>query len=126
MSSSAFGGLKRLTVTAGDTHSNYITFREMQDAYIVGLFGLSTQDSKTLTIEVSRDLLSLPGDVPTNWYTLQDGATLANIPVPGVGKAAFYAQLAGVSAFRIAINSTSAGDITIEASKSSYAPSIVG
>jgi len=120
--STNFGGLKLLTVEAGQTKSNFISHREMQDAYAVGLLGLSSQDSKTLTIEVSKDLLSSPDDEPTNWFTLQDGETLVDVAVPAQGKAAAYPQLSVFSAFRIAINSSSSGDITVQACKSHYAP----
>lgn len=67
---------------------------------LLGIAGVDDQQSKTFTLEVSAD--------GTTFYTLQAGATLADMPVPAQGKAVTYTEPLAWPYFRIRASANAA------------------
>lgn len=119
--STAIARLGLLTITDGSDVSNIIPGHGgVEDAYIVGLAGKTSQQSKTFTLQVTYD--TVPDGTNGAWYTLQDGVTLADLPVPAVNKSTSYPQLAACTGFRMKSSAAASGaDISWEVLKQFYA-----
>jgi hypothetical protein len=71
------------------------------DAAMIGIISPASVQALTSTFEVSVD--------GTTFVTLQAGATLANIPVPAVSKAATYVELITWPYWRIKMSGNASG-----------------
>lgn len=111
MSVSFAGRLPNAVIPIGDSvsqtfDSNYT----YGDGALIGLAGVDSQQALTLTIQVSNDA--------STWFTLQDGAPLANLPVPAINNAATYIEMLAFQYFRIKSSANASGAvITIAVSR---------
>lgn len=111
MSVSFADKLPNAVIPVGASVSNVFEATYMYgDAALISLAGIDSQQAKTLTIQVSAD--------GTTYFTLQAGATLADMAVPAVDKAATYTEMLSWPYWRIKSSANAATNpITLAVAK---------
>jgi hypothetical protein len=103
----SFGArLPSLTILNGQSNSNILRAKEIDDASIIILYAPAALDAFTFTIEVSDD----PDAISPVWNTLQLGDTPADATAPPATKARAYYEIVGAGGFRVHSSSAVAAD----------------
>lgn len=88
-----------LVIPIGTDVSNILTWRHIEDAYLLMLYGPAAVDvGHTYIIQVTYDP---EPKVSSTWYTFQTGNPLADAALPLVGKAAPFPEPMACMGFRI-------------------------